>query len=54
MFISSCDKEICTTCTEANTGVTDDFCGTKSEVDAFETTLNDLGGPLGQVWNCER
>lgn len=52
--LSSCDKEICTECTESNTGVSDSFCGTDSEVDAFEDTLNELGSSLGQDWNCVR
>ena len=52
--LSSCDKEICTTCTESGTGVSEEFCGTKSEVDSFEETLNELGTPLGQNWNCQR
>lgn len=51
---SNCNKEICTECTESGTGVSDSFCGTKSEVDSYEDTLNELGEPLGQTWVCER
>ncbi len=52
--LSDCSKEICTECTETNKGVSDSFCGSDSEVDAFEDTLNELGFSLGQNWNCIR
>ena len=52
LVFTSC--EVCTTCTEANTGVTSEYCGPKSEVEDFEDSLISTGASVGQDWSCVR
>jgi hypothetical protein len=49
---SSC--KVCTECTEAHTGTTSEYCGTKSQVNTYEKELKDQGSNLGQSWTCEQ
>jgi hypothetical protein len=59
--IMSCEKDdfgnkgsVCTTCTERNSGYSQKYCGSPSEVDFFERELKRQGSNLGQNWNCKR
>jgi hypothetical protein len=49
-LFSGCKK--CITCTESNTGVTTDYCGSSANVKSFEDELKNEGSALGQDWNC--
>ena len=49
-LFSGCKK--CVTCTEANTGVTSDYCGTNKNVKDFENELKRQGSAVGQNWSC--
>jgi len=42
---------VCTTCTEASTSVSQDYCGNLAAVETFETTLKNTSG---QSWSCVR
>jgi hypothetical protein len=53
LLLSSCGLvEVCTTCTEQNTGVTDEFCGSPTEVQERKDELQDQGQAYGQDWTC--
>jgi hypothetical protein len=49
-LFSGCKK--CITCTERQTGVTTDYCGTSANVKSFEDELKSQGSAVGQDWNC--
>ena len=53
-LFSCSEEEVCTTCTESQTGVTSDFCDSESQVDLFESELISQGAGLGQIWTCVR
>jgi len=53
LMISACGLvEVCVVCTEASSGVEEDYCGSPEEVREFEDDLEDTGSQYGQDWNC--
>ncbi|SMG43209.1 hypothetical protein SAMN05661096_02991 [Marivirga sericea] len=53
LMISACGLvEVCVVCTEANTGIEEDFCGSPDEVQQHEDDLEKTGNQYGQDWNC--
>lgn len=53
LLLCSCGLvEVCVTCTEQNTGVTDEHCGSPTEVQEYEDELKDQGQAYGQEWTC--
>lgn len=53
LMISACGLvEVCVVCTEANTGIEENMCGSPDEVREFEDDLEDSGSQYGQSWNC--
>ncbi|HET8859839.1 hypothetical protein [Marivirga sp.] len=53
LMISACGLvEVCVVCTEANTGVEQDYCGSPDEVQEFEDDLENTGAQYGQNWSC--
>ncbi|ADR21984.1 hypothetical protein MATR_03810 [Marivirga tractuosa] len=53
LLISSCGLvEVCTTCTEQNTQVSDEFCGSPTEVQEHEDELKEQGQAYNQDWVC--
>lgn len=53
LLLSSCGLvEVCTTCTEQDTGVSDEFCGSPTEVQEYEDELETQGQAYGQDWVC--
>lgn len=56
IIMASCNKDDsirCTTCKEQNTGYSQQFCGTRREVKAFEDQLKRTGSNFGQKWSCK-
>jgi|GEM_PF-5972313 len=52
-MISACGLvEVCVICTEANTGIEEDYCGSPDQVQEFEDDLEKTGSQYGQSWNC--
>jgi hypothetical protein len=52
LFCSCGLVEVCVTCTEQDTGISDDFCGSPEEVREHEDELESQGQAYGQNWNC--
>jgi hypothetical protein len=53
LMISACGLvEVCVVCTEANSGIEEDFCGSPDEVQEHEDDLENTGSQYGQDWNC--
>ena len=49
----SCSKEKCVQCTERYTQVKGEFCGSKSDREAFERNLKLNEAVLNQKWDCQ-
>ena len=47
-----CQKEVCTQCTEINTGTKSSFCGTQKEVTEYQSSLEDNSVIGYQEWSC--
>ena len=47
-----CQKEVCTQCTEVNTGTKSSYCGTKKEVKEYKDALQNNVVPGYQQWSC--
>lgn len=53
LLLSACGLvEVCVTCTELNTGIETDQCGSPTEIQEFEDDLEEQGQQYGQNWNC--
>ena len=53
LLCSSCGLvEVCVLCTELNTGIEEEYCGTPTEVQEYEDELDDQGAQYGQSWSC--
>lgn len=44
--------EECVICTEQNTNVSNEFCGSPTEVQEYEDELQTQGQAYGQDWDC--
>jgi len=52
-MISACGLvEVCVVCTELNTGIEEDYCGSPDEVQEWEDDLEETGNQYGQDWSC--
>lgn len=53
LLISSCGLvEVCTTCTEQDSNVTNEYCGSPDEVQEYKDDLKDQGQAYDQDWVC--
>ncbi|WKK86864.1 hypothetical protein [Marivirga arenosa] len=53
LMISACGLvEVCVVCTELNTGIEEDYCGSPDQVQEWEDDLEETGNQYGQDWSC--
>ncbi len=53
LLLSSCGLvEVCTTCTEQDSNVTNEYCGSPTEVQEYKDELKEQGQAYGQEWTC--